>query len=406
MPSRTAQPIGLVVLGSTGTIGRHTLDVVTRHPDRIHVLALAAGHNGALLARQVAEHRPAVAALADPEAAEAFHRAAPPGWAGELITGEAAAPRLAAWPGAAVVVNALVGAAGLAASLATLANGRRLALANKESLVLAGHLLRGAARAHGGEILPVDSEHSAIFQCLTQLRCEALRRIILTASGGPFRTWEPERLAQVTPAQALRHPTWRMGRRITVDSATLFNKGMEVIEARWLFDLELEQIDVWVHPQSIVHGLVETRDGSVLAQLSVPDMRLPIQLAISYPERWDPAVAACDLTSRGPLTFEPADEERFPCLALARRALRMGGIAPAAANAADEVLVAAFLSGRIPFTAIAEGIAAVLDAAQDAGPPAGEPDLEAILAADDRARAAATRFVDRASAPGARGEPR
>jgi 1-deoxy-D-xylulose-5-phosphate reductoisomerase len=399
MSHRAAQPIGLVVLGSTGTIGRHALDVAARRPERIRVVALAAGSNGALLAEQVATHRPSVAALADEAAAGAFRRAAPADWKGDLLTGPDAAVSLSAWPQATVIVNAMVGAAGLKASLAALAHGRRLALANKESLVMAGYLLRRAARAHGGELLPVDSEHSAIFQCLSGLRCEAVRRIVLTASGGPLRTWDAGRLAHATPADALRHPTWRMGRRITVDSATLFNKGMEVIEARWLFDLELEQIDVWIHPQSIVHGLVETRDGSLLAQLSVPDMRLPIQLALSHPERWEPAVERCDLAALGHLTFEPADETRFPCLALARQAARMGGVAPAAANAADEVLVAAFLAGRLPFPAIAAGIASVLAGC----PGAEEPELDAVLAADQWARAAAARFAEEQELPGSGG---
>ncbi len=400
MPDRAAQPVGLVVLGSTGTIGRHTLDVAARYPDRIRVLALLAGRNGRLLAEQVAAHRPAAAAVVAETGVEEFRRAAPAGWRGELLTGSDAPADLAAWPGATVVVNAVVGASGLPASLATLERGRRLALANKESLVMAGHLLRRAARAGGGELLPVDSEHSAIFQCLSTLRCEAVRRIVLTASGGPFRAWDAARMARATARDALRHPTWRMGPRITVDSASLFNKGMEVIEARWLFDLDLDQIDVWIHPESIVHGLVETRDGSLLAQLSVPDMRLPIQLAISHPERWEPPVARCDLTAGGALSFAPVDETRFPCLALLRRAARVGGVAPAAANAADEVLVAAFLEGRIAWPAIAAGIEAVLDAC----PAVPDPDLTAVLAADRWARDEAGRLTGGSALPPAAGE--
>jgi len=400
MPDRAAQPIGLVVLGSTGTIGRQTLDVAARYPDRIRVLGLLAGRNGGRLAEQVAAHRPAAAAVVAADGVEELRRAVPADWRGELLTGPGALTDLAAWPGATVIVNAVVGASGLGASLTALEHGRRLALANKESLVMAGHLLRRAIRARGGELLPVDSEHSALFQCLSGLRCQAVRRVVLTASGGPFRTWDASRMARATAQDALRHPTWRMGPRITIDSATLFNKGMEVIEARWLFDLDLDQIDVWIHPESIVHGLVETCDGSLLAQLSVPDMRLPIQLAISYPERWEPATARCDLAALGALNFGRADESRFPCLGLARRAARAGGVAPAAANAADEVLVAAFLEGRIPLPAIAAGIASVLDAC----PTVADPDLDAILAADRWARGEAGRLAGRPGSPQPGGE--
>jgi len=374
------------VLGATGTIGELTLEVAARHPDRLRVLGLGAGGNGARLAELAARFAPEALALTHPG-----ERGAEPlaGWRGALLTGPDAQRELARWPGAEIVVNAVVGAAGLAPSLAALESGRRLALANKESLVMAGALLRAASARHGGEILPIDSEHSALFQCL-EGRAGGVRRVVLTASGGPLRGLPPEALERVTPAEALRHPTWRMGPRITVDSATMLNKGFELIEARWLFDLPLERIAVWVHPQAIVHGLVEFEDGALLAQLSRPDMRLPIQYALSHPERWGEAVGPCDLTAIGALTFEAPDEARFPCLRLAREAARRGGTAPAVLNAADEVLVAAFLEGRIALPDIAAGIADALErhAAID------EPALEEILEADARARRAAEEFAD------------
>jgi len=362
------EAIGLAVLGSTGSIGRMALEIASRYPDRIRVLALAAGRNAEELHRQQDCFNPEFVALGDPD---------------EVC-------RAAAWPGADVIVNGIVGAAGLRPSLAALEAGRRLALANKESLVLAGHLLRQAQDRFGGEILPVDSEHSAIAQCLGGIGPAQVGRVILTASGGPFRERDPRSLAEVTPADALRHPTWTMGRRITIDSATLFNKGMELIEAHWLFDLPFERLSVWIHPQSIVHGLVETVDGSLIAQLAVPDMRLPIQWAIAFPERWDPPVARCDLASLGRLDFAEPDEARFPCLGLVLRAGRIGGTAPAVVNAADEVLVAAFLEGRISFPQIAEGLAAVLERHD----PAADPYVEEILAADAWARRAAAGAIE------------
>lgn len=374
--------IGVVVLGSTGTIGRLTLEVAERHSSRIRVIGLSARQNASLLGRQAAVHAPEAVALADADAAGAFEREVAGRWQGELLTGEEGSCRLATWPMADVVVNGIVGAAGLAPSLAALEAGRRLALANKESLVMAGNLVREARDRSGGELIPVDSEHSAILQCLAGRGADKVRRILLTASGGPFRGYSLEALAKVTPEEALRHPTWRMGPRITIDSATLFNKGMELIEARWLFDLPMERIEVWIHPQSVVHGLVEMLDGSLIAQLSRPDMHLPIQLAISYPQRWDQAVETCNLAAMGPLEFEPPDEASFPCLGLAREAARLGGTAPAVANAADEILVGAFLAGKIPFPAIPEGLRAVLKKHV----PIQEPVLEQILAADRWAR--------------------
>jgi 1-deoxy-D-xylulose-5-phosphate reductoisomerase len=386
VPAQVSRPRNVIVLGSTGTIGRLTLEIVARHPDLLCVIGLAANRNVEQLAQQAARFSPEVIAVADAEAAARFSS---PGWGGVLQRGPAALCELARWPAADIVVNGIVGAAGLPPSLAALEAGRRLALANKESLVMAGPLLRAAALNAGAEILPVDSEHSAIFQCLAGHAAISVRRIVLTASGGPLRTRPASELARATPEEALAHPTWRMGPRITIDSATLFNKGMELIEARWLFDLPLERIEVWVHPQALVHGLVELVDGSLMAHLSRPDMRLPIQYALSYPERWEGAADPCDLDTLCSLTFEAPDETRFPCLGLAREAARRGGTAPAALNGADEVLVGAFLAHRITLPDIAAGLAHVLErhTVQADG-------LEAILGADEWARGVAEAFVN------------
>jgi 1-deoxy-D-xylulose-5-phosphate reductoisomerase len=301
-----------------------------------------------------------VVALADPAARAEFIGRAGERWRGEVLVGEEAVVELAAIE-ADVVVNGIVGAAGLLPSLAALRAGRTLALANKESLVIAGELLHRAAAETGGKILPIDSEHSGLFQCLEGHGSDAVGRVVLTASGGPFRAWPIERLEAARPDQALRHPTWNMGPRITVDSATLLNKGFEIHEAHWLFELPGEKIDVWIHPQSVVHALVEWTDGSLLAQLSIPDMRLPIQYALLHPERADLGLARCSLPELGRLEFEEVDPRRYPCLDLARRALAMGGTAPAILNAADEVLVHAFLEGRIRFPEIALHLDRILD---------------------------------------------
>jgi len=381
----TSQPTSrrrIVLLGATGSIGRQTLAVAARYPDRMEIVALAAGGRAEALAAIAVEHQPAVVALGDPAAVERFRARARGGWDGELLWGASGVRRVAAYPAADVVVNGIVGAAGLPPSLAALEAGHRLALANKESLVMAGHLLRRAQERNGAELLPVDSEHSAVFACLAGRSDRDLARIILTASGGPFRTSSPAELEQVTAREALRHPTWRMGPRISVDSATLFNKGLEMIEACWLFGLTMDRIGVWVHPQSILHALVELRDGSMLAQLAPPDMRLPIQQALSHPESWGPAVKACDLAAVGRLDFEAPDPQRFPCLGLAQEAFRQGGTMPAVANAADEVLVGRFLAGEIPFLGIPAGIEAVM-----AGHSViSDPSLEQVLAADQAAR--------------------
>lgn len=372
----------LALLGATGTIGRLTLDVAERFADRIEVVALAAGHNVDLLSQQIVRFGPRQVAVADRTVAAALRGMTDGRWDGEILEGEEGL--IAAAEGEAdTIVNALVGATGLAPSLAALRAGKRLALANKESLVVAGELMRRTAADHAGaEILPIDSEHSGLMQCLEGRDTGDLRRAILTASGGPFRTWPVERLREATPAEALRHPTWSMGQRITIDSATLLNKGFEVHEARWLFELDEGRIDVWIHPQSLVHALAEWKDGAITAQLSTADMRLPIQHAIFHPEMPEGAVSRCDLSTIGRLDFEPVDPRRYPCFGLARECLRMGGTVPAVLNGADEVLVGAFLNGRIRFDEIFEKLERVVSrhAIEKAD------GLEPILRADSWAR--------------------
>jgi 1-deoxy-D-xylulose-5-phosphate reductoisomerase len=331
----------LAILGSTGSIGQSALDVVAAHADRLEVVALAAGENSALLAEQVKRFRPAAAAVATPDAARELATRLNGVSVSLLPPGPAGLVAAATMPGVDIVLCASSGTAGLEAALAAIGEGRTLALANKEVLVMAGAVMVDAARRHHATILPVDSEHNAIHQCLEGRNRAEVKRLILTASGGPFRLADRETLARVTPEDALRHPTWKMGRKITIDSATLMNKGLEVIEARWLFDASAKEIDVVVHPQSVVHSMVEFCDGSVIAQLGVTDMRLPIQYAFSYPERWTTPVPPLDMTRAGVLEFLPPDVERFPCLKLAYRALEHGGAWPVALNAANEVAVEA-----------------------------------------------------------------
>jgi 1-deoxy-D-xylulose-5-phosphate reductoisomerase len=377
----------LCVLGSTGSVGRQTLAVVERFPERFRVAALAAGSRVDELAAQVERFRPALAAVADPAAASALRARLGPGSATQVLAGPEGLEAAASHP-ADVVVAAVVGAAGLHPTLAAVRAGRRVALANKEVLVMAGALVvREAARA-GAEILPVDSEHSAIFQVLAGQRREDVARIVLTASGGPFRTWPAERIARASVEEALRHPNWSMGPKITVDSATLMNKGLEVIEARWLFEARPEQVAVVVHPESIVHSWIELVDGSVLAQLGLPDMRGPIALALSWPERLPLGLPRLDLPALGRLQFEEPDLARFPCLGLAFAALAGGEAAPAALNAANEVAVAAFLAGEAPFPAIPAVVGDVLDAFA-ARPGAAVSHLDDVLAVDAWARRAA-----------------
>jgi 1-deoxy-D-xylulose-5-phosphate reductoisomerase len=342
----------LAILGSTGSIGQSALAVVDAHPSRLAVVALAAGDNADLLAEQVTRYRPRVAAMATSEAVDRLKAAAGADWPVTLACGAEGLMAVATCPEADIVVCASAGTAALEAVLAAIDAGKRIAIANKEILVMAGALVTEAARRQGVSILPIDSEHNAVHQCLHGRSTSEIRRLILTASGGPFRGATGQDLERVTPAQALKHPTWKMGRKITIDSATLMNKGLEVIEAHWLFDVSADQIDVVIHPQSIVHSLVELGDGSVMAQLGVTDMRLPIQYACSYPERWDAFLPSLDLTRAGSLEFLAPAYDRFPCLMLAYRALRTGGTLPVVLNAANEVAVEACLEGKLGFTSI------------------------------------------------------
>jgi len=389
----------LAILGSTGSIGRSALAVVDAHPARLRVAALAAGDNAALLAEQAARYQPSMVGLASGDAVDRFRAAG--GHAAALVCGPEGLVAVATHPDVDIVLCASAGTAALEAVLAAIEAGKTIALANKEVLVMAGALVMSAARRKGVPILPVDSEHNAIHQCLHGRHAGEIRRLILTASGGPFRDLTLEELQAVRPDAALRHPTWQMGRKITIDSATLMNKGLEVIEAHWLFDVSAECIDVVVHPQSIVHSMVELNDGSVIAQLGITDMRLPIQYACSYPDRWDAALPRLDLAKAGRLEFcEPA-HDRFPCLGLAYRALREGGTAPVVLNAANEVAVASFLEGRLGFTSIPAVIEGTLNSHQSqsvltgAPPKAGQESLELIRQVDAWARERAGALVAR-----------
>jgi 1-deoxy-D-xylulose-5-phosphate reductoisomerase len=379
--------IRVALLGATGSIGTAAQALARAHPDRMRLVTLAARQNAEGLLRAAEEFGVRRVALVDREAA----RGAKPRFGGELLEGEEALIRLAQDPDVDVVVNALVGSAGLASTVAALRAGKRVALANKESVVLAGELLARVAEEGGGTILPVDSEHSGLHQLIDGRPREQIRRVILTASGGPFLRRDPATWDAITPEEVLRHPTWSMGERITVDSATLVNKGFELIEARWLFGLDPSRIDVVIHPQSIVHAMVELVDGSVLAQLSCPDMRLPLLYALGYPERWASALKPLDLASLGSLTFEAPDPARSPGIALARRALATGGTAPAVLNAADEEAVRLFLARKIRFVDLMPLVEEVLAAHVTKGVLT----MEGIQEADTWARA---RLLDAAAA--------
>ena len=363
-------PRRVAILGSTGSVGRAALEVCAAFPEDYRVVGLCAGRNAALLEEQARRFRPPLVGLAASDAD--------------------AARRIAEHEEVDVVVAAIVGAAGLSATLAALRAGKIVALANKESLVIAGELCTSAARASGATLLPVDSEHSAVFQALAGQRRDAVRRIVLTASGGPFLTRTAAELRAVTVEEALRHPTWTMGPKITVDSATLMNKGLEVIEARWLFDVPGERIDILVHPQSLVHSLVEFVDGAMLAQIGPNDMKAPIAYALGYPRR-HPLPFSVDLAAIGSLQFSRPDTERFPCVRFGHEALRAGGTMPAVLNAANEVAVAAFLDGRVPFVAIPDVIADAMAMHR----PSAADDLRVVLAADAWARAHAAESIAR-----------
>ncbi len=393
------KPRVLTVLGATGTIGVNTLDVVARHPGRFEVFALTGATQVERMVEQCRLHRPRIAVMNEPAAADALHaRLRAEGIATEVRAGADALTAVATAPEVDTVMAAIVGAAGLPATLAAARAGKRILLANKETLVVSGQLFMDAIAASGAELLPIDSEHNAIFQSLPRdfrgdFQAAGVRALWLTASGGPFRTLSAEAIAAATPAQAVAHPNWVMGRKISVDSASLMNKGLEVIEARWLFNARPDQIKVVVHPQSIVHSMVEYADGSVIAQMGTPDMRTPIAYALGFPERIEAGVAALELMGRQ-LSFEAPDTARFPCLQLAFDALAAGGNAAAVLNAANEVAVARFLDGAVAFNAIAASIAHALD--RLAG--GGADTLDDLLEADRLARRVASDYLERTPA--------
>jgi len=379
----------LTLLGSTGSIGRNVLAVVRQFPDQFRIQGLAAGRNVRELARQVQEFSPAWISVAEEPLVEELAGMVPREYRNQILAGPEGNRKLATLDDVEMVVSAVVGAVGLLPTLAAIEAGKDIGLANKETLVMAGRLIMEAVQANQVRLLPIDSEHSAIFQALEAGRRRDVGRIILTASGGPFRTLPAADLAHVTPSQALAHPNWDMGEKISIDSATLMNKGLEVIEARWLFAMAPEQIRVVVHPQSIVHSLVEFIDGSVVAQLGIPDMRIPIAYALSYPRRLGLGLSRLSLSECGNLSFEKPDYERFPSLRLAFRALEEGGVQPAVLNAANEVAVEAFLRKRIRFTDIPGVVAASLERTVRGD----DRDLDAILAADREARIVAEQEV-------------
>ncbi|MCR4304197.1 MAG: 1-deoxy-D-xylulose-5-phosphate reductoisomerase [Gallionella sp.] len=389
----------ITILGSTGSIGTSTLDVVARHPDKFQVVALTANSQADLLLRQCRQFKPRYAVLLDEDAAAQLRqRVREAGLSTEVLCGITALEQVATLPEADAVMAAIVGAAGLRPTLAAAHAGKKILLANKETLVMAGNVFMDAVRASGAVLLPVDSEHNAIFQALPRgydgdLAGNGVRRILLTASGGPFRDTPLSELLNVTPEQACAHPNWVMGRKISVDSASMMNKGLEVIEAHWLFNAAADDIQVVVHPQSVIHSLVEYVDGSVLAQLGNPDMRTPIAYGLAYPERIDSGVAALDLFKVATLNFTAPDFERFPCLALAYQALRLAGTAPAILNAANEVAVAAFLDRQIAFPSIPRVIEAVLNSSQIGAVNS----LDDVLDADAGARRAAQRQISKFS---------
>jgi 1-deoxy-D-xylulose-5-phosphate reductoisomerase len=376
----------LSVLGSTGSIGTNTLNVVSSFPNHFRIAGLSGGRNITQLASQIEEVRPEIASSADERVSSELQRVLRQrGYAmakTRFVHGVEGNIEVSCHPASSIVVSAISGAAGLLPTYRALEQGKSIALANKETLVMAGALMMKKSQEQGIEILPVDSEHNAIHQCLRGGRRKELKRLILTASGGPFRDTPREQLASVTLEQALNHPTWRMGKKITIDSATLMNKGLEVIEASWLFGATPAEIGVVVHPQSVVHSMVEFLDGSILAQMGLTDMRIPIQYALTYPDRWNSPLPSLDICQLPKLEFMEPDPEKFPCLRLAYRALRTGGTAPAVLNAANEVAVDAFLNGGIAFQEISQIIESVLDSHL----PQTASELENILTADAWAR--------------------
>ncbi len=370
----------VVLLGSTGSIGTSTVKVADDLPDQIRLIGLAAGGNADLLIKQTRRHQPAIISIADPAKAQELRSIV--GFSTEVVSGAEGLLKLATLPEADIVLIAIVGTAGLQPALAAIRAGKDIAVASKEILVMAGEEVTREAAKHKVAILPVDSEHNAIFQCLEGRNPSTVKRLILTCSGGPFRNGSSKELSSVTPEQALRHPTWSMGRKISIDSATLFNKGLEMIEAKWLFGIPMEKIDVVIHPQSIVHSMVEFVDGSIIAQLSSTDMALPIQFALTYPERLEGPCAPLDLALLGRLDFEAPRPDLFPALELARQAGSRGGTLPAVLNAANETAVDAFLDGRLSFPGIWEYVAHAMKSV----PFIGHPTLVELVAADHAAR--------------------
>ncbi|HUN66074.1 MAG TPA: 1-deoxy-D-xylulose-5-phosphate reductoisomerase [Bacteroidota bacterium] len=375
-----AERKNICILGSTGSIGRSSLEVIARHPDRFRVVALTAQKNVRLLEEQMARFRPETVAVLDQRAAAELRRSSD--GTAEILTGEDALTDIVARPGVDIVIGSLVGFAGLRPTVEAIVRGKTVALANKETLVAAGSILNGLLRKHTGKIIPIDSEHSAILQCLAGEDPSRIERLILTASGGPFLHLPRHRFSSVTVTDALRHPTWRMGNKVTIDSATMMNKGLEVIEAHWLFSLPPDRISVVIHPQSVIHSMVEFVDGSIKAQLGVPDMKIPIQYALSWPERIHAPGSRIDFATVGEMTFLPPDTEKFECLTLAYEALRSGGTAPTVLNAANEVAVEEFLAGRINFT----GIPRIIEDALGRMPAAGDPTLDEIIDCDRTTR--------------------
>jgi len=380
----------IAVLGSTGSIGRNTLEVIAKHPDRFRVMTLSSGRNLKLLAKQIQQFSPEIVSVADvndlPVLSSYLTDPKP-----KMVAGIEGIVKAATHPAVDVVVSAMVGAVGLIPTWEAICAGKTIALANKETLVCAGSLMMEAARKRNVQILPVDSEHSAIFQCLVGHQKESVSRILLTASGGPFRTWTKEQMATISPKQALAHPTWDMGPKITIDSSTMMNKGLEVIEARWLFDMPPSRIKVLVHPESIIHSMVEFQDGQIIAQLSVPDMKGPIAYALSYPERLPSVVDELSLTDVKTLHFEEPNLERFACLTLAYKALEIGGTTPAIMNAANEVAVAAFLEEKILYTDIVEVINSVMNMID----PIPVDSIDTVLKADSKARKTAAMCIEK-----------
>ena len=367
----------IAILGSTGSIGTQALDVIAQHHDKFEVVALTTNENIELLAQQVKHFQPGYVGITDDKKAEKFKSC---GFTDpEILDGKDSLTEIASLPDIDIILIAVVGISGLEPTMEAVRTGKNIALANKETLVAGGHIIMNAAKKTGSKIIPVDSEHSAVFQCLAG--CDdpkRIKRIYLTASGGPFRNYDKEELKYVTAEQALKHPNWKMGKKVTIDSSTLMNKGFEVIEARWLFDLPVEQINVVIHPQSIIHSMVEYIDGSIIAQMSRPDMRLPILYALSWPERYESIIGSLDLLAMGRLTFEEPDTDRFPCLNLAYEAARIGGTMPAVLNAADEIVVEKFLKNEISFSEIP----IMIEQAMKSHNAIQNPDMECILEVD------------------------